>query len=63
MDKLGLLEERIHNQIHQTKNNMHDTHNKVYTDSFWTEIETLNWVLNEILAQRENRQTATTGHS
>jgi hypothetical protein len=24
-------------------------HNKVYTESLWTEIEALNWVLNEIL--------------
>jgi hypothetical protein len=28
---------------------MHETHNRAYTDNLWTEIERLNWVLNEIL--------------
>ena len=56
MNQLLLLEERIKDKIHQTKNNMHETHNRAYTDSRWTEIETLNLVLNEILVlSRKNR--------
>jgi len=35
-------------RIQQAKINMHPTHNRAYTDSL-IEIETLNWVLNEIV--------------
>ncbi|MGB6528429.1 MAG: hypothetical protein WBF33_10005 [Candidatus Nitrosopolaris sp.] len=49
MDKLPQLEQKIKDRIQQAKNNMHPTHNRAYIDSLNIEIETLNWVLNEIL--------------
>ncbi|MFZ0510183.1 MAG: hypothetical protein WAM14_01140 [Candidatus Nitrosopolaris sp.] len=48
MNQLLLLEEGIKDKIHRTKNNIHETHSRAYTDSLLIEIETLNWVLNEI---------------
>jgi hypothetical protein len=39
------LEQRI-------KHKMHKTQERVVTDRLWPEIETLNWVLNEILLSR-----------
>jgi hypothetical protein len=49
MDELSEMEERIKHKITQTKDKMHKTRQRAITDSLWTEIETLNWVLNEIL--------------
>ena len=49
MNQLLLLEERIKDKIHQTKDKMHETRERTITDRLWPEIETLNWVLNEIL--------------
>jgi len=49
MGKLPQLEQKINDRIQQAKNNMHPTHNRAYIDSLNIEIETLNWVLNEIL--------------
>ena len=49
MNQLLLLEERIKDKIDQTKNKMHETQERAVTDRLWPEIETLNWVLNEIL--------------
>ena len=48
MDKLSVLEQRIRHRIELTKNQIHESHNKAYIDSILIEIDTLNWVLNEI---------------
>ncbi len=53
MDELIELEQRIKHKIVQTKDKMHKTRERVVTDRFWPEIETLNWVLNEILVLRQ----------
>jgi hypothetical protein len=52
MDELIGLEQRINHKIAQTKDKMHKTKERVVTDRLWPEIETLNWVLNEILVLR-----------
>jgi hypothetical protein len=52
MDELIELEQRINYRIAQTKDKMHKTMERVVTDHLWPEIETLNWVLNEILVLR-----------
>jgi hypothetical protein len=49
MDELTELEQRIKHRIAQTKDKMHKTRERTVTDHLWPEIETLNWVLNEIL--------------
>jgi len=49
MSKLPHLEKQIKDKIQQAKNNMHPAHNRVYIESLRIEIETLNWVLDEIL--------------
>jgi hypothetical protein len=48
MDKLSILQQRIRHRIEQTKNQIHESHNRVSIDSVLIEIDTLNWVLNEI---------------
>ena len=53
MDELIEIEQRIKNKIAQTKDKMHKTLERVVTDRLWPEIETLNWVLNEILIFRQ----------
>ena len=53
MDELTKLEQRINHKIAQTKDKMHKTRERVVTDRLWPEIETLNWVLNEILVLRQ----------
>jgi hypothetical protein len=53
MDELIELEERINQKIAQTNHKMHKTMERVVTDRLWPEIETLNWVLNEILVLRQ----------
>ena len=52
MSELSELEQKIKDRIEEIRHRMHKTHNRAYTDSLWTEIETLNWVLNEILVLR-----------
>ena len=52
MDELIALEQRIKHKIAQTKDKMHKTMERVVTDRLWRKIETLNWVLNEILVLR-----------
>jgi hypothetical protein len=49
MDELSELEQRIKHKIAQTKDKMHNTRERAVTDRLLPEIETLNWVLNEIL--------------
>ncbi|MDQ3869286.1 MAG: hypothetical protein M3250_06990 [Thermoproteota archaeon] len=46
---LRYLQEIIHNRIIQKKSEMHQSHNKVYLESLWIEIETLQWVSAQIL--------------
>jgi len=49
MNELSELENRIKDKITQTKYKMHKIRERTVTDRLWPEIETLNWVLNEIL--------------
>jgi hypothetical protein len=56
MDELIELEQRIHQKIAQTKDKMHKTMERVVRDHLWREIETLNWVLNEILVFRQKEE-------
>jgi hypothetical protein len=53
MDELAELEQRIKHKIMQTKDKMHKIQERVVTDRLWPEIETLTWVLNEILVLRQ----------
>ena len=43
------LQEILDNRIIQKKGEIHESHNKAYNDNLWTEIETLQWVLAQIL--------------
>ena len=52
MDELIELEQSINHRIAQTKDKMQKTMEGVVTDRLWPEIETLYWVLNEILVLR-----------
>ena len=56
MDDLLELAQRIKHKIAQTKDKMHKTKERVVTDRLWPEIETLNWVLNEILVFRQKEE-------
>jgi hypothetical protein len=56
MDELSELEQRIKHKIAQTKDKMHKTQEITVTDRLWPEIETLNWVLNEILVFRQKEE-------
>jgi hypothetical protein len=47
--QLRSLQEILHNRIRQKKGEIHESHNRVYNDNLWTEIETLQWVLAQIL--------------
>jgi UV DNA damage repair endonuclease len=47
---LRSLQEILHNRIIQKKGEMHESHNRVYNENLWTEIETLKWVLAQILS-------------
>jgi hypothetical protein len=55
---LRSLQEILHNRIIQKKMEMNSSHNKVYLESLLTEIETLQWVLSQILTLL--RRSATT---
>jgi hypothetical protein len=46
---LTLLQEILHNRIIQKKGEIHESHNRAYNERIWTEIETLQWVLAQIL--------------
>ena len=52
---LRSLHEILHNRIIQKKEEIHESHNRVYNDTLWTEIETLQWVLAQILTRRRTR--------
>lgn len=49
MDELSILEERIQNKIAETKIQMDRTTLRMETDGLWPIIETLKWILNEML--------------
>jgi len=52
MSKLLRLEQRIREKIEMAKGEMHPAHNRIYLESLKIEIETLNWVLKEIIASQ-----------
>ena len=56
---LRYLQEILQNRITQKKRGMHPSHNKAYLESLWTEIETLQWVLAEILTLLRQQSSAT----
>ena len=43
------LQEILHNRVIQKKGEIHESHNRAYNDRLWIEIETLQWVLAQIL--------------
>ena len=49
---LTSLQEILHNRIIQKKGEIHESHNRAYNDRLWKEIETLHWVLDQILTLR-----------
>jgi hypothetical protein len=54
---LRLLQEILHNRIIQKKGEIHESHNRAYNERIWTEIETLQWVLAQILTLVRSSQT------
>ena len=50
---LKTLQNILHNRIIQKNREMHDYHNRAYTDNLWTEIKTLHWVLAQILTLKK----------
>jgi hypothetical protein len=46
------LQEILQNRIIQKKGEIHESHNRAYNDNIWREIETLQWVLAQILTLR-----------
>jgi hypothetical protein len=56
---LRYLQEILHNRIIQKKREMHPSHNKAYLESLWIEIETLQWVLTEILTLLRQQSSVT----
>jgi hypothetical protein len=46
------LQEILRNRISQNKGEIHQSHNIAYTNILWAEIETLHWVLAQILTLR-----------
>jgi hypothetical protein len=59
MYELSILEERIQDKIAETKIEMDKTMERAETDRLWPIIETLNWVLNEILVVSGTNQMKT----
>jgi hypothetical protein len=51
MNRLPLLEQRVRDKVQQAKDEMFPGHNRIYLEALRIEIETLNWVLNEILQE------------
>ena len=46
---LKALQDILHNRIKQKKGQIHESHSEAYTGSLSREIETLHWVLAQIL--------------
>ena len=59
MDELSILEERIQDKITETKIEMDKSMERSETDRIWPIIETLKWVLNEILEVSGTNQRKT----
>ena len=59
MDELSILEERIQDKIAETKIKMDNTMLREETDRLWPIIETLKWVLNEMLEVSGTNQKKT----
>ena len=59
MGELSMLEEKIQDKIAETKIKMDRTMERSETDRLWPIIETLNWVLNEILEVSGTNQRKT----
>ena len=57
MDYLAEVEERIKHKIEQIEEEMDNTNERENTDILMPKIETLNWVLNEILVFEEETVT------
>jgi hypothetical protein len=53
MDELSTLQKAIENGIRQKKREIHPSHNRVDIDSLRIEIETLQWVLDQMLILNE----------
>jgi hypothetical protein len=54
---LTSLQEILHNRIIQKKGEIHESHNRAYNERIWAEIETLQWVLAQILSLVRRSQT------
>ncbi|HEX2124185.1 MAG TPA: hypothetical protein VHF44_01145 [Nitrososphaeraceae archaeon] len=54
---LRSLQEILHNRIIQKKGEIHESHNRAFNERIWTEIETLQWVLAQILTLMRRSQT------
>jgi hypothetical protein len=52
MSKLLQLEQRIRDKIQKAKDEMFPGHNRIYLEALKIEIDTLNWVLNEISREK-----------
>jgi len=48
LDRLSILRQSIKHKIEQAKSQIHESHNRAFIDCVLIEIDTLNWVLNEI---------------
>jgi hypothetical protein len=48
MEELLTLRQTIEDRIQQKKREIHPSHNRAYIDSLRIEIETLQWVLDQI---------------
>jgi hypothetical protein len=59
MDELSIPEERIQDKIAETKIKMDKSMERAETDRIWPIIETLKWVLNEILVVKGTNQRKT----
>jgi hypothetical protein len=54
---LRTLQEILQNRIIQKKGEMHKSHNRVYNDGLWTEIETIQWVLALFMLLQQSSST------
>jgi len=52
MSKITLLEQGIRKKIQQANDEMFPGHNRIYLEALRIEIDTLNWVLNEISREK-----------
>jgi hypothetical protein len=57
---LKMVENMLHNIINQKKEGIHKTQNIENTNRIWTGIQTLRWVLAQILTLRQITTTITT---